>query len=44
MIISRTFILDREDMEKIKALGEKEDRSVNAIIRLIIKQYLKGES
>ena len=36
--------LDNEDHEKLKAKGEKEDRSLNYLINQAIKEFLSKES
>ncbi|MEK5787666.1 hypothetical protein V3528_07665 [Acinetobacter johnsonii] len=36
--------LDNKDHEKLKAKGEKEDRSLNYLINQAIKEFLNKES
>lgn len=36
------FKIDKEDLEILKTLAKKEDRTVASTIRMIIKEYLKN--
>lgn len=39
--IQKTILLMPEDIEKLRAIAEKEDRSVSSLVRLILKEYLR---
>ena len=36
--------LDKETIKKLKRLADKEERTVSALIRVVLKNYLKGNT
>jgi len=37
-----TIRVEPEQLEKVKAKAKREDRSISAVIRIIIKKFFKG--